>query len=809
MKKTLNLIIILLLSSFLLSGCGGGGSGSNNSMTTSSSEDIADIAIDHIVQYAQNNSHAPSIQDYIDAEVTGVTEDNLEEVNAVIAGLTKEDVDTKEEIQAIVDSLLVNLVPTADAGSDKSVQTNQSITITGSGSDSDGSITSYQWKEGSTILSNAASFTYTAPSSAGTHTLTLTVTDDDGATGSDTMVVTVTNPPAANQAPTADAGSDKSVQTNQSITITGSGSDSDGSITSYQWKEGSTILSNAASFTYTAPSSAGTHTLTLTVTDDDGATGSDTMVVTVTSDSTIHITEDYQVERLGTASSINISVSIDTSTSKDLYILLTNYDESTSASIAIDHSNKIIAEKVEKTTITTNENITKPTILRAPQNIQEFNNQLIPSALVSKSEKTILIKNSSVEGDTQTFYLDTTSSGDSTQATLKKVVSGINTEFGNKTLNVWVSDDSFDSGSGCSKSKCVTQAMVDALADTFLMSGSDNDIYDWVTNIFGEEWGSDAKNTYSNLIDETNEIDILLTDIDNDDSANGGVIGYFYSKDNYESSSVSGSNEKIMFYVDAVMFANGDVTWDIDDFWPKEIISTLAHEFQHMIHFYQKTIPTNGATDTWINEMLSETIEEVISTKIHNDGPRGVDYTDGSAGSADNTHGRYPGFNENNTLSLTNWNGSLADYSKVNAFGAFLVRNYGGVEVLHDIVDNNYTQEDAIVYAIHNAPNGSEKTFDDLLREWGIAVILSDHTNLQNTPEYNTGDFTSDTYNSSTYQLGSINFFNYSPQPTIYTSNGTVEPQGNYYYKVGENLTGTITIDISLNGTTEATLIAK
>jgi hypothetical protein len=416
-----------------------------------------------------------------------------------------------------------------------------------------------------------------------------------------------------------------------------------------------------------------------------------------------------------------------------------------------------------------------------------------------------------VEGDSQTFYLDDNSSGPTTQATLRKVVSSVTTEFGSKTLNVWVSDDSFDSGSGCSKSKCVTQNMIDALSDTFLKSDSDNDIYDWVTNIFGEEWGSDAQEQSSNLIGETDQIDILLTDIDNDDSTNGGVVGYFYSKDNYQSSSISGSNERIMFYADAVLFAKEEgSSWEIDDFWPKEMISTLAHEFQHMIHFYQKTIlRTSIGTDTWINEMLSETMEEVISTKIRHNGPRGVEYTDGSAGDPGNTHGRYPDFNENNTLSLTEWSGSLADYSKVNAFGAYLTRNYG-VKILHDIVHNNKVHEDAIEYAIqHISSENENKTFDDILREWGGAVMLSDYENLQDTPQYNTGDFTANIYGNSTYQLGSINFFNYNPQPTIYTTNGTVEPQGNYYYKVGEGLSGTVDINITLNGTTEATLIAK
>ena len=87
--------------------------------------------------------------------------------------------------------------------------------------------------------------------------------------------------------------------------------------------------------------------------------------------------------------------------------------------------------------------------------------------------------------------------------------------------------------------------------------------------------------------------------------------------------------------------------------------------------------------------------------------------------------------------------------------------------------------------------------------------MLSDHTNLADLPIYNTGDFTYSSYGGTTFDLGSINFFNYNPLPTIYTTTGSVQSEGNYYYKIGDNLTGTVTIDLELNGETEAVLIAK
>ncbi len=532
----------------------------------------------------------------------------------------------------------------------------------------------------------------------------------------------------------------------------------------------------------------------------------------------VNITDDYQVESLGTANTVNATVSLG-STPKDLYLVLSNY-ATTSASSTITHThNAKVAGEIQSKAIAPTHFIQKPVILRTPKYVKDFSSKM--SALLSKANAdepqtkilAVAERSEDLAGESKTFYLDEYGN-QSTSATVRRVISNVTTNLGTKTLNIWVSNDSFDTGSGCSKSKCVTQEMVDQLANTFLMDGLDNDIYDWVTNIYEEEWGNAAKTKYSSLISTDNEITILLTDIDNDNSAAGGVIGFFWSKDNFEKSSISGSNERIMFYVDAVMFANGeDISWSIDDFWPKEMVSTLAHEFQHMIHFYQKTIlllpESSGNTDVWINEMLSETTEDIIATKIKHIGPRGIVYTDGSAGDPGNTNGRYPLFNENNTLSLTTWNNQLKDYSKVNAFGTYLIRNYGGAKLLHDIMHNTYVNEQAIVDAVNKSAEGAGKTFDNLLNEWGTAVLLSNIENPENLPTYNTGDFTYSTYKDTTYDMGSINFFNYAPLPTIYTKAGTVQAQGNYYYKVGSDLTGDITINLELNGQTEATLIAK
>ena len=88
-----------------------------------------------------------------------------------------------------------NKPPIANAGVDKTTIVFKSIALIGKGTDSDGKVVDYEWKEGSQLISGFKDFTY-LPTAEGNHTLTLRVLDDDGAIGKDTMVVVVT--PEAN-----------------------------------------------------------------------------------------------------------------------------------------------------------------------------------------------------------------------------------------------------------------------------------------------------------------------------------------------------------------------------------------------------------------------------------------------------------------------------------------------------------------------------------------------------------------------------------------------------------------------------------
>ncbi|MEN9864683.1 MAG: hypothetical protein RL748_273 [Pseudomonadota bacterium] len=186
-----------------------------------------------------------------------------------------------------------NAAPTASAGGSKTVASGASVSLVGSGSDTDGTIASYQWTQTAgpavTLTApNAAITGFTAPVLAAETVLTfqLTVVDDRGASASSSTNVTVKA--KLNAVPTVSAGSSQSVTEGKTVQLNGSGSDSDGSIASYLWKQtaGPTVTlatPNAASTSFVAPQvSADTvFTFSLTVTDNQGAAATGKVNVTV------------------------------------------------------------------------------------------------------------------------------------------------------------------------------------------------------------------------------------------------------------------------------------------------------------------------------------------------------------------------------------------------------------------------------------------------------------------------------------------------------------------------------------------------
>ena len=177
--------------------------------------------------------------------------------------------------------------PAAVAGADQILTPGASVTLDGSDStDFDGVIDSYLWSQtaGTAVTligADTATPGFTAPETSEVLTFLLTVTDDLGFVGTDTVYIIINNPPVA------EAGQNLFVNSGVSVSLDGSGSiDSDGVLSDYLWSQtaGTSVTLNSADTTtptFTAPETAGTLTFLLTVTDNDGATSTDTVDVVI------------------------------------------------------------------------------------------------------------------------------------------------------------------------------------------------------------------------------------------------------------------------------------------------------------------------------------------------------------------------------------------------------------------------------------------------------------------------------------------------------------------------------------------------
>lgn len=163
------------------------------------------------------------------------------------------------------------------------------VTINFSGSsssDPDGSISGYHWTINNGAAHDGSDWAYEF-TEAGTFVVTLTVTDDKGASTEDSITVTISH----NAAPIAYIQADNLTgKAPLTVHFDGAGSnDADGQISSWSWNFGDGGSGQGAAVSHEF--SAGTYNVVLTVEDDSGMTGKATVTVNAESNSQPQITD--------------------------------------------------------------------------------------------------------------------------------------------------------------------------------------------------------------------------------------------------------------------------------------------------------------------------------------------------------------------------------------------------------------------------------------------------------------------------------------------------------------------------------------
>ena len=182
---------------------------------------------------------------------------------------------------------LTNRPPSVDAGEDRTAAEGAPIAFSGAASDLDQDLLGLAWEFGDGVTTTLGLTPTHAYGDDGAYTVTLTVSDEQGAVVSDTLVVTVTN-----VAPTAVAGPNQVVVQGQWVSFSGVFTDPGGLDThTFLWDFGDGMTSTVGLTPTHAFALDGVYTVTLTVTDDDGGIGIDSLEVTVEGIPDLHLTK--------------------------------------------------------------------------------------------------------------------------------------------------------------------------------------------------------------------------------------------------------------------------------------------------------------------------------------------------------------------------------------------------------------------------------------------------------------------------------------------------------------------------------------
>ena len=154
----------------------------------------------------------------------------------------------------------------------------ESVSFTGTATDSDGTIATTQWLVDGSEVATGLSATISLPNGLTVVTFKATDNDDDSSTA--TVTITITNiVPDGYISGGSRTIADTDGIAGESVSFTGTATDSDGTIATTQWLVGGSVVATGLTPSIALPN--GSTVVTFKVTDNDGASSTKTVAITV------------------------------------------------------------------------------------------------------------------------------------------------------------------------------------------------------------------------------------------------------------------------------------------------------------------------------------------------------------------------------------------------------------------------------------------------------------------------------------------------------------------------------------------------
>src|SRR5256885_1455088 len=338
-----------------------------------------------------------------------------------------------------------------------------------------------------------------------------------------------------------------------------------------------------------------------------------------------------------------------------------------------------------------------------PQRVRDFKPSL-PAPVAGQSVQPSRAVSAAVlpVGSQRSWFVNTESPTVETRSATLRRQTTAPTPTGTRTINLWLEDSEY----GGAK---VSDALLDTVIQRFA-SGPDS-VHALVTGLAGQPWGPQA---HSELIAADQPIDIVFVNF-TPDSQPYGLLGYFWAVNNLKrtagNSQFQYSNESLSFYMDTETLylggANGLTTQ----------ISTLSHEFIHMINFYQRGAlkGSDYMFDTFLEEMSALMSEDILAERL-------------TPGTNPMRDGRItgwmskPGFN----CDLASWasdvNATCFGYNVTGSLGAYLLRQHG-VGFYQQMLRNTSSPDSLQVLGNAIAQAGGP-SLPVTLQRWGANIAL-------------------------------------------------------------------------------------